>query len=161
MLADRRNPVIWYVRPLRVSAGVALLFASIALHGCGLNCDNAACFDGAEIGFTHSAPVSSLEGGHLRVCRDDLCSDGSISGSDVAFSVNDLAITHASVHLDVLSVSVPPTTGVRLENGDVYTIELRDNAGTVVASKRWEATYMMVYPNGDDCGGSCRVAYLD
>ncbi|MBL9018722.1 MAG: hypothetical protein JNL83_31340 [Myxococcales bacterium] len=138
------------------AAALALLDACLP----AFSCDNAACIDGAEIVLPYTAPMASLEGGRVHVCRGDVCSDAVTGAVTFQFSVNDLEITSAFFQDSTLRMTVP-SAGKPLGDGDVYTVELRDNAGTVVASKQWVAVYQDLDPNGEDCGPHCRFAHLE
>ena len=137
-----------------------------------MSCSSVACYSGAAMRLSFDASYAALDGGGVRACRNELCKELVIRSDNGLglwpVDVNDYSVTfsfHYSTFDQVtgleLTLTAPSRTDVA--DGDVYTFEIRDNTGAVVASQQWDATYKRVYPNGEDCDGDywCRYATLE
>lgn len=149
---------------------VAIGIASFgSLLGCllpGQDCTKIGCFKGAELKVAYpGSATETLAGGTLRVCRGELCNHETVvaAGAGLALAVpyeTHVRLVESSFQNLVLTLKVDGWR-VDLKDGDLYSVELRDKNGVVVASKEWQATYQHPQPNGEGCGDDCAFAQLD
>ena len=57
-----------------------------------------------------------------------------------------------------MTIVVGAYDGEMFWNGDIYRVALTGSDGRVVAYGAWTVDYDTTYPNGPDCGPTCRRA---
>jgi hypothetical protein len=141
--------------------------ASLLLGSCWTDmCTLADCGRVAEMDLISTPDGAALEGGSVRVCVNATCvtsemparpSTGNVTG-DAALRVT-VVLQQAEDGVLTVSARVDPGDLVFVD-GDVYTAEVLDATGGVLASPAWTAQYGEHYPNGEDCGPTCHTATL-
>lgn len=132
--------------------------ASCTLVGCG---------SVAEMELYATPDSAELADGSVRVCINARCvtsetpaqpSSGVIVGTP-ALRVG-VTLMPADGGAGVLLTASIEDAAMVLADGDVYTAEVLDATGVVLASRTWTAQYGEDFPNGEDCGPACQVATL-
>jgi len=136
---------------------VAVIVASVLLlDGCGctaIGCPTVAVTIEVDV----TATPAQLDGGLFRLCRNAVCNEYgiAIAGTKPILATirrDELHVSHVGLAIDPHTIlQIPNYLEEDLADGDVYTLELRDAAGAVVQSWRWEADYRERYPNGENC----------
>jgi hypothetical protein len=149
---------------------LGILFAAAAaslLGSCWTQtCTLAGCGYAAEMELIATSDGASLEGGSVRVCLNAACVTSAMpERPSTGWVVGDTAL-RVGIMLrqeedGVLTVTASvDSNGTTFVDGDVYTAEVLDATGGVLASRAWTAQYGEDFPNGESCGPSCPVATL-
>jgi len=136
------------------------------LGGCqdSPDCSTLACRNGATLTAQYVSSPARLNGGRLLVCRNKTCSYATVQSDGFSVSIGsyfmqELAMDYLTFDGDKVIVTLEGPRGTQ-RDGDLYTLELRDSTGMVVASGRWQAQYETIDPNGEECDDGCLYAEL-
>lgn len=143
--------------------GVAASLLCCSLLGCdgAPSCPLIECSAGAFIDVAVVNDPSTLIGATIKVCVDQVCSEGPLPDEPSDHSQPLPGELFAHVRLEPLEegvdIVVEVVAGVD-ENGspdptDIYTTTVTDGAGAEIVSGRWSVDfYLPYYPGGEECG---------
>jgi hypothetical protein len=170
-------------RVRRATLLLALLSSTSAIPACVINhgCSNSWCGTSATLRLTVPTTGSTAFPLKVTTCRNTDCRTADIAsppvGVDNPTSFADLpaqtAPAPATPPISAAAWLSPRAAGgVSLEvrwsvwdqtlvqNGDRYTVTVTDANGAPQATLDKMATYGNTYPNGEDCGPTCKVVTL-
>lgn len=149
----------------------ALLVAAVGSHGCTTTCTLVGCTSSVRVSIEPITDPARYLGATVTLCMNEVCGDSALPdavpdpGSGVGGTPSgelavDAQLQHFEAHYTV-SIELPDYGTIPFEDGDEYTLEIRDRGDNVILQHDWIAQYEVSSPNGEGCGPRCRNHTLE
>lgn len=153
---------------IRFAFAFAALSAGCSSLSTTKECTLIACRDGMSARIELGRPILALNGGRVRGCREQSCSDVPLATDvpanrvDLGSSGDGWTVSREAGRDDVLVVAFGNYgAGAEPRDGETFSVEVFAPDGSTVAARSGAVKYTRVRPNGPGCDPECAQAELE
>jgi hypothetical protein len=162
------------MRKAKLLSVLGFLGLGAAVPSCSHDCTDAGCASGMNAHFTVPLFNDDIRASTLSICRNNDCLTGSFSslppdsGANVGIAFANGSVTSRTAWGTAIlrpsgeiEVTYQVSDSRDLHDGDLYRVTVTDASGTPHTAIEKNVTYAVNFPNGEDCGPTCRNIELD